>query len=257
VVDQIVSGKSASYREASETLHVAMPSWVRRAAHYHMLQACGFGDLIRADFYRLFAFPAEASGHLLDAGCGSGIEAVNLRRLAPELRIHGVDVSSIALAGAVARPETGDAAFYQAALERLPFPDAVFDYIASHEVIEHVEDPAVVVRELGRMLRPGGVCVIATPNGASLWFDHLRQRVMRLFGRRGAPVGADHTRSPAFWPADPASKMPSVARAGRPRWLRYLRRGTLLGLSLFYAGFLLLLAPLALAVSVFHQPFRP
>jgi SAM-dependent methyltransferase len=176
-----------------------MPSWVRRAAHYHMLQTCGFADLIRADFYRLFAFPSEASGHLLDAGCGSGIEAINLRRLAPEWRIHGVDVSLIALAALVAKPETGDAAFYQAALKSLPFPDAVFDYIASHEVIEHVEEPAVVLRGLYRVMKPAGVCVIATPNGASLWIEHLRQRMMRLLGRRGAPVGGDHTRPPSFW----------------------------------------------------------
>jgi hypothetical protein len=60
----------------------------------------------------------------------------------------------------------------------------------------------------------------------------------------------------AVGPADPASEMPSATPAGRPRWVRYLRRGTLLGLNLFYTGFLLLLTPLALAVSVFHQPFR-
>jgi SAM-dependent methyltransferase len=341
-----------------------------------MLRECRYEDLIRSDFCRLFAFTAGASGYLLDAGCGTGNETVNLRRQARGLRIYGVDVSPAALAIAVDRPETSDATFYQSALERLPFPDVVFDYIASHEVIEHVEEPAVVLRELYRVLKPGGVCVIATPNGASLWIEHLRQRMMRLLGRRGAPVGADHTRPPSFWRrqfgrtgfvldrqifdgaalefqlfvaparwmpmlsrlfeplrivpianlllcdrvkfrlrkldaaggtsgevtpccpvcragldgqgslfvcshghrfarnaaglvdftglaaeptavapglADPASKMPP---AGRPRWVRYLRRSTLLGLSLFYAGFLLLLTPLALAVSVFHQPFR-
>lgn len=376
MVDQIVSGKSAAYRRASEALHDAAPSWDRRATHYHVLWECGYGDLIRADFYRLFAFPAGVTGHLLEAGCGTGIEVVNLQRQAPGLRIQGVDVSSVALAGAVAKPETSNAAFYQAALERLPFPDAAFDYIASHEVIEHVEDPAVVVRELGRVLKPGGVCVIATPNGASLWIDHLRQRVMRLFGRRGAPIGADHTRPPAFWrrrfgcagfvverqifdgaalefqlfvapaqwmprlsrlleplrvvpivnlllcdrvkfrlrkpgrAADASGEMalccpvchaglaeqgsavqcgnghrfardavglvdfsalapavvvrsaagsapeaPAPAPAGRPEWLRRLRRGALLGLSAFYAGFLLALVPLALAVGLFHQPF--
>jgi ubiquinone/menaquinone biosynthesis C-methylase UbiE len=119
-----------------------------------VLWECGYGDLIRADFYRLFAFPAGVTGHLLDAGCGTGVEVVNLQRQAPGLRIQGVDVSSVALAGAVAKPETSNAAFYQAALERLPFPDAAFDYIASHEMIEHVEDPAVVVRELGLARRP-------------------------------------------------------------------------------------------------------
>jgi SAM-dependent methyltransferase len=356
------------------------PSWVRRAGHYRMLRECRYEDLIRTDFYRLFAFPAGANGYLLDAGCGTANETVNLRQRIPELRIYGVDLSSASLAIAVTRPETSDATFYQSALESLPFPDAVFDYVASHEVIEHVEDPAVVLRELQRVLKPAGICVIATPNGASLWIEHLRQRVMRLFGRRGAPVGADHTRSPSFWrhqfdragfvlerqildgaalefqlfiapvrwmptlsrlfeplravplvnlllcdrvkfrlrkpdvvggvsrevipccpicraclgdqgsvivcgsghrfarnaaglldftglaiepaaraegPSDPTPGVRyEIASIGRPAWLRYLRRATLLGLSLFYTGFLLVLAPLALAVSLFHQPFR-
>ena len=356
------------------------PSWIRRAGHYRMLRECRYEDLIRTDFSRLFAFSAGASGHLLDAGCGTGNETVNLQRQAPRLRIYGVDVSPAALAIAVTRPETSDSIFYRSALESLPFPDGVFDYIASHEVIEHVEEPAVVLRELYRVLKPAGVCVIATPNGASLWFEHLRQRVMRLFGRRGAPVGADHTRAPSFWrhefgragfaverqmfdgaalefqlfvapvrwmpmlsrlfeplrvvplvnwllcdrvkfrlrrsdagggtsgevtpccplcraglggrgsvlvcanghrfardaaglvdftgleaepavvaegSADPAPEIPpATTTAGRPLWLRYLRRKALLGLSLFYAAFLAALVPLALVVRLFHQPFR-
>ncbi|MGO8913086.1 MAG: methyltransferase domain-containing protein [Bradyrhizobium sp.] len=197
--DHIVAGRSAAYREASEAIHRDCTTPDRHAKQFRMLWDCGYADLIRKDFYSLFEFPAGVRGDVLEAGCGTGIEAVNLRRLAPGLKTHGVDISSVALADAVARPDKGDAAFYQASLERLPFADAVFDYISSHEVIEHVEDPAIVLAEFRRVLKPGGVCVIATPNGASWWIDHLRQRVMRLFGRRGAPVGADHTRPPSFW----------------------------------------------------------
>jgi ubiquinone/menaquinone biosynthesis C-methylase UbiE len=196
--NQTATGKSAAYRAASEALH-RDPIADRQAARFHKLWECGFADLIRADFYALLALPDGASGDLLDAGCGTGIEAGNLQRLAPGLRIHGVDISSVSLAGAVARPDAPEARFYQAALERLPFTDSVFDYITAHEVIEHVEDPAVVLREFSRVLKPGGVCAVATPNGASWWMEHLRQRVKRAFGRRGAPVGEDHTRSPAFW----------------------------------------------------------
>jgi SAM-dependent methyltransferase len=198
VTDHITSGRSALYRAVSESLHRDRGP-ERQEAAYRMLWACGLGDLIRRDFYGLFEFPPGVRGDLLDAGCGSGIEAVNLQRLVPGLRISGIDVSSVALSAAVARPDRGSALFYQASLERLPFGDGVFDYIASHEVIEHVEDPRLVLRELCRVLKPGGICVIATPNGASWWIEHLRQRVMRLFGRRGAPVGADHTRPPSFW----------------------------------------------------------
>jgi len=204
--DQVVTDKSAAYRATSEALH-RDPVEDRQAARFRKLWECGFADLIRADFYGLLAFPEETIGNLLDAGCGTGIEAANLRRLAPGLAIHGVDISSVILASAVARREMGDTAFYQTALERLPFADSAFDYISSHEVIEHVEDPAVVLREFARVLKPGGICAIATPNGASLWLEHLRQRVKRALGQRGAAVGDDHTRSPSFWRRE-------VARAG-------------------------------------------
>jgi len=196
--DQIVTGKSADYRAVSEALH-RDPIPDRQAARFHKLWECGFADLIRADFYDVLALPDAASGNLLDAGCGTGIEAANLQRLAPRLKIHGVDISSVSLAGAVAQPGAADAVFYQAALERLPFADAVFDYVTAHEVIEHVEEPAMVLAEFFRVLKPGGVCAIATPNGASWWLEHLRQRVKRALGQRGAPVGEDHTRPPSFW----------------------------------------------------------
>ena len=143
--------------------------------------------------------PQGTRGNLLDAGCGTGIETANLRRLAPGLNIHGVDISSIALADAASRQGASAAVLYQAALERLPFADSVFDYISSHEVIEHIEDPAAVLREFWRVLKPGGIVAIATPNGASWWLEHLRQRGKRALGWRGAPVGEDHTRPPSFW----------------------------------------------------------
>src|SRR5215831_13243511 len=67
----------------------AAPSWVRRADHYRMLRECRYEELIRADFRGLFGFTAATTGSLLDAGCGTGNETVELQRQAPRLRIHG------------------------------------------------------------------------------------------------------------------------------------------------------------------------
>jgi SAM-dependent methyltransferase len=199
VTDDLLIAKSERYRAASEALHRDTGAQDRHGANLRMLWACGLADLIRADFYGLFAFAEDARGAFLDAGCGTGIEMRNLGSGLPGLLLHGVDISSVALAHAVAESSGAGPRFYQSALETLPFANAVFDYIGSHEVIEHVEDPSVVLRELHRVLKPGGSCVIATPNGASLWVEHLRQRLARLLGRRGAPVGEDHVRPPSFW----------------------------------------------------------
>lgn len=48
--------------------------------------------------------------------------------------------------------------------EPLPYPDASFDIVTATEVIEHLEDFRLVVREIHRVLRPGGVCILSTPN---------------------------------------------------------------------------------------------
>jgi ubiquinone/menaquinone biosynthesis C-methylase UbiE len=195
--DRTIADTTAVYRTASEALH-REPVAEGQAARFRKLWECGLADLIRTDFYALLHLAGDARGNLLEAGCGTGIEAANLRRLAPGISIHGVDISSVALADAAGRPDAG-ALFYQAALERLPFGNAVFDYITSHEVIEHVEDPATVLSEIFRVLKPGGAVAIATPNGASLWLEHLRQRARRVFGRRGAAIAEDHTRPSSLW----------------------------------------------------------
>jgi SAM-dependent methyltransferase len=199
VTEELLITKSERYRAASEALHRDTRAQDRHGANLRMLWECGLADLIRADFYGLFAFTNAAHGAFLDAGCGTGIETRNLAGRLPELRLYGVDISSVALACAVADNAGSGPRFYQSALEALPFANGVFDYIGSHEVIEHVEDPALVLSELHRVLKPSGICVIATPNGASLWVEHLRQRLARLLGRRGAPVGEDHVRPPSFW----------------------------------------------------------
>jgi 2-polyprenyl-3-methyl-5-hydroxy-6-metoxy-1,4-benzoquinol methylase len=51
---------------------------------------------------------------------------------------------------------------------RLPCPDASFDTIISTEVIEHLENPRAVFRELARLLRPGGQLLLTTPNQESI-----------------------------------------------------------------------------------------
>ena len=199
MADDILSGKTQDYRAASEALHADRSAQDRHAANLRVLWECGLAELIRNDFYGLFEFPQGERGTLLDAGCGTGYEAGQLARIVPGLRYFGVDISSLRLAEAAANGVAERSRFFQSALETVPFAAGIFDYVGSHEVIEHVEDPAIVLPELYRVLKPGGICVIATPNGASLWVEHIRQRLARLCGHRGAPVGEDHTRTPGFW----------------------------------------------------------
>ena len=49
-------------------------------------------------------------------------------------------------------------------LEPLPYADATFDVVTATEVIEHLEDYRQVLRDIYRVLKPGGVCILSTPN---------------------------------------------------------------------------------------------
>lgn len=52
--------------------------------------------------------------------------------------------------------------------EPLPYADATFDVVTATEVIEHLEDYRQVLREIYRVLKPGGVCILSTPNVLNL-----------------------------------------------------------------------------------------
>lgn len=99
-------------------------------------------------------------GRLLDVGCGRGAVASLLSERFDE--VHGVDADEEALATAAER----GVGVARADLDRepLPFADGYFDAVVSLDVIEHVLDPATFVRELARVLRPGGKVYLATPN---------------------------------------------------------------------------------------------
>ncbi len=56
--------------------------------------------------------------------------------------------------------------------ERMPFRSAYFDVVFSTHVLEHVQDPAQVLRETSRVLRPGGIAQMVVPNYGSFWDGH-------------------------------------------------------------------------------------
>jgi SAM-dependent methyltransferase len=98
------------------------------------------------------------AGHtLLDAGCGDTL--LLLRRYAPKVSFAvGVDV-------VIPTEERIDrTAVTLGDLSRLPFRDQAFDVVVSRSVVEHLEDPGTVFKEIGRTLKPGGTLIFATPN---------------------------------------------------------------------------------------------
>lgn len=67
---------------------------------------------------------------------------------------------------------------------RLPYEDDRFDLVVSMDVVEHVPDPLPWLREVVRVLRPGGALFLTTPNYGSLTLDVIERTALELIARR-------------------------------------------------------------------------
>jgi SAM-dependent methyltransferase len=120
---------------------------------------------------------ASPSSRVLEVGCGGG----NVLERIPGRRV-GVDLSPFILAKARARLG-GGARLARADAMALPFADGAFDRVFCTEVLEHVLEPEAVVREMRRVLAPGGVAVVSVPNEALI--NRVKGVVFKLpLGRR-------------------------------------------------------------------------
>jgi len=112
---------------------------------------------------------------ILDVGCGTG---ANLQMLAGYGVAEGVDVSPEALEFCRAR---GLAKVKQGAAESLPYEDASFDLVTALDVVEHLDDDVAGLKEMQRVLRPGGRALLFVPAFMFLWgvqddISHHRRR---------------------------------------------------------------------------------
>lgn len=145
--------------------------WFYRALHAHLE-----GELVAGiEAPRMASrspgnVPAVAERiRILDAGCGTG---GLIRRLEPRHRDWtwtGVDVEPVAIDLARSRCKSE---IVQASLLELPFDADVFDAVVCSDVLYHLDDDAAALREIFRVLRPGGLLVINVPAHRWLWSYH-------------------------------------------------------------------------------------
>ncbi len=101
--------------------------------------------------------------HHLDFGAGRGVFVTQLRKLHPQLQITAIDLMD--------KPTHLDPSirwFAQDLNQTIDIPPNSFDSISAIEIIEHLENPRHVFRELYRVLKPNGHLVLTTPNNESM-----------------------------------------------------------------------------------------
>lgn len=102
--------------------------------------------------------PAKAAAHL-DIGAGTGELIVELGKtgsFSSSACDYHIDRFPLADTVPIKKVDMN--------LEPLPYPDNSFDLVTSTEVVEHLENPRLFVREIHRVLKPGGYAVLSTPN---------------------------------------------------------------------------------------------
>lgn len=122
---------------------------------------------------------------LLDVGCGTGALLRLLGHQHPRVSLAGIDPSHAMLAIARARLPA-NVGLMQGSAEQLPLADATFDIVVTNSAFHYFADPAAAVRNMKRVLRPGGKLVITD------WCDDFL--VCRLCDRWLRLVNPVHTR---------------------------------------------------------------
>lgn len=167
----------------------------------------------RAETHAAFFTPLLKPGFaLLDCGCGPGSITLGLARCVAPGRVVAIDQVDAQFAGARAEAERQGLPieFRSASIYELPFPEASFDAVFSHALFEHLSRPLDALKEIHRVLKPGGFVGLRSPDWAGNLFypdlPELRQ-IVALFQdlqntnggdtQAGRKLGA-HLRSSGF-----------------------------------------------------------
>ncbi len=116
-------------------------------------------EVAMADFSALLGRRVPQQAVVLDAGCGIGLSFPLLARWLQPRQIIGtdIDLSALKIAADTQTLPGVELKLLHASAERLPLPDGSVDVVYCHQLLHHVKAQEAVLKELLRVLRPGGV----------------------------------------------------------------------------------------------------
>ncbi len=126
---------------------------------------------------------------VLDCGIGSGALSIALNSILPDPpQFHGIDLSSKMLARAAVEMRLAGLTpdLRQAGILSMPFADASFDVVMAAHVIEHLPDPQLALKEMVRVLKPGGMLFVCMVRRSCFGaFIQMRWRTWAISERQG------------------------------------------------------------------------
>lgn len=144
--------------------------------------------------------PPTDEKRILDCACGRGFY-LNMYRYVSGCQLVGLELEADIIRRA--QHYVGhlpDVTLMRGNIYALPFPDDYFDGVILSEILEHIDDDVAGLREVRRVLKPGGVVAITVPNAHyPFWWDPINWTLERVFNariRRGPLAGlwANHVR---------------------------------------------------------------
>ncbi len=136
---------------------------------------------------------------VLDVGCGPGSITVGLGAVVSPGRVTGIDKQPLQVEAARARARqltVTNVTFEVADAYDLPFRDASFDAVFAHAVLMHLGEPVRALREMRRVLRPGGVLGVRDPDLGGSGFLVPMTDVLQQWRAVGARVRAHNNANP-------------------------------------------------------------
>lgn len=175
-----------SHHHSTENLekiwHKVPPDYYQRGVKKNLLQHIWHTQKLKI-ITNLINSSKITPKNILDVGCASGWFLEQIRIQYPKADCTGIDVYKKAIEWGKSHYKSLE--LIHADAHNLPLPNESFDLVICAEVLEHVVEPEKVLKEINRVLTPGGIAIIEMDTGNLLfhlawyWWTHLRHGVWK------------------------------------------------------------------------------
>jgi len=126
-------------------------------------------------YRKILSLSEKVSGKILDIGCADGVFTQKIQKKTSAKKVIGVDVLVPSITWAKRHWKNNqNLEFFVGNAHKLKFADDTFDAVYALEVMEHIQDPRLVIREIFRVLKKGGYAIALVPTDSEMfkfgWF---------------------------------------------------------------------------------------